>query len=363
MVSINTLLLNITMLRKLMVCVTLCLLSTTASAVTVDDLYIGEVLVSEESDAQLEAGARAGLLQVLIRVAGSEEIQSSALVVNALRNPASYYYQYSYQSTDRTMLVDGEIIAARVLRLNFEPSAIARLLREAGFSVWSSNRPGLLVWIALSDGSGRRLMSEDDESDVRDALSDVAKQKGLPLLFPLLDLEDAASLSAAEVWGAFVDRIDGASLRYQPDVILSARVQMSASGQWLGDWTYRLDSRWVRFDNVADTPSELVMDVMDKLTGLLVERYATDDSRGSVAVTIESINSLADYGGALAYLQKLAPVLDVEILAVDEDRVSYKLKTEGSVDQLIELIELDQRMFLIRAPQLSDSMMLYRWLQ
>jgi hypothetical protein len=30
---------------------------------------------------------------------------------------------------------------------------------------------------------------------------------------------------------------------------------------------------------------------------------------------------------------------------------------------LIELIELDQRMFLIRAPQLSDSMMLYRWLQ
>jgi hypothetical protein len=363
MVSINTLFINITTLRKLIVCVLLCLPSTSILAVTVDDLYVGEVLVSEESDAQLKEGAQAGLLQVLIRVAGSEGIQNSALVSNALRNPASYYYQYSYQSTDRTMLVDGETIAARVLRLNFEPSAIARLLREAGYSVWSSNRPGLLVWIALSDGSGRRLMSEDDGSDMRFALGDVAKQKGLPLLFPLLDLEDAASLSAAEVWGSFVDRIDGASVRYQPDAILSARVQRSGAGQWLGDWTYRIDDRWARFDNVADTPSELVMDVMDELTGLLVERYATDDSKGSVAVTIESINSLADYGGALAYMQKLAPVLDVEVLAVEEDRVSYKLMTEGSVDQLIELIELDQRMFLIRAPQTGKPMMLYRWLQ
>jgi hypothetical protein len=43
--------------------------------------------------------------------------------------------------------------------------------------------------------------------------------------------------------------------------------------------------------------------------------------------------------------------------------VSYKLMTEGSVDQLIELIELDQRMFLIRAPQTGKPMMLYRWLQ
>lgn len=363
MVSIKILPTNITRLYKNFVCVVLLTVSTSIFAVTVEDLYVGEVLVSEESDAQLKAGAQAGLLQVLIRVAGSEDIQNSALVETALRSPASYYYQYSYQSTDRTMLVGGETIPARILRLNFEPSAIARLLREAGFSVWSSNRPGLLVWIALSDTSGRRLMSGGDESEVRVALQDVAKQKGLPLLFPLLDLQDAASLSAAEVWGSFVDRIDSASLRYQPDAILSARIQTSASGQWLGDWTYRIDDRWVRFDNVADTPSELVLDVMGKLTGLLAERYATGDSKGSVAITLESIDSLADYGDALSYLQNLAPVLDAEVLKVDADRVSYKLMTEGTVDQLMELIDLDQRMFLVSASQSSNSKIIYRWLQ
>ena len=55
----------------------------------VDDLYVAEVLVADESPRQLRNGARAGLLQVLIRVSGSLKVEESSLVRSSLRNPAA----------------------------------------------------------------------------------------------------------------------------------------------------------------------------------------------------------------------------------------------------------------------------------
>ena len=49
-------------------------------ALPVNDLYIADVLVADESVAQLALGARAGLLQVLIRVSGTQEVEASSIV-------------------------------------------------------------------------------------------------------------------------------------------------------------------------------------------------------------------------------------------------------------------------------------------
>ena len=65
-------------------------------ALTVEDLYVAEVLVTDESDVQLKRGARAGLLQVLVRVSGTPVVGASSLIAGARRNPSAYYYQYSY---------------------------------------------------------------------------------------------------------------------------------------------------------------------------------------------------------------------------------------------------------------------------
>jgi hypothetical protein len=124
-----------------------------AHAIPVEDLYVTDVLVLDESSRQLRTGARAGLLQVLVRVSGTIDVEQSSLVRNSLRNPAAYYYQYSYESTDRVLVVNDEEVPAKLLRLHFEPSAIARLLRDANLPVWGSNRPAVLLWIAISDGT------------------------------------------------------------------------------------------------------------------------------------------------------------------------------------------------------------------
>lgn len=333
-------------------------------AVLVPDLYVAEVLVTSRDDTQLTRGARAGLLQVLVRVSGSRTVENSPQVVAALQHPEEYFYQYSYESTDRSFQIGDAVVPARILRLTFEPSVVARLLREAGFSIWGSNRPSVLVWLAFSDPSGRRLLGEHDNSALLTALNTRARLRGLPLLYPLLDLEDAASLSSAEVWGAFLGEIGAASSRYNPDVVLSGRVQQDGSGQWSGFWSYRLDQNWREYSNTGFSADDLIAGMMDQLADALAQRYALDASRGSVILQIDGIHSLADYAGLSHYLETLTPVLDSSVLEVDGEEVLFRLITEGQIQQLIEIIRLDEKMLLVNQGYDAEgqAQLVYRWL-
>jgi hypothetical protein len=248
--------------------------------------------------------------------------------------------------------------------------------------VWGSNRPGVLLWLAVSDADGRRLLSENnvyessiyedsalknirarnDVNEIIRTLQDQARLRGLPLLFPLLDLEDTASLSTAEVWGAFLGRIDDASIRYNPDSVLTARFQQDSAGRWSANWSYRIDRQW----QVAKTESfgagGMVRTMVDKLADELATRYAIDSSRGQVTVLIESVESLGDYAAVQRYLESLAPVLDSFLVRVERDEVEYQLSTEGQNAQLVEIIGLDEKMVLLNADERLDALH-YRWLQ
>ena len=334
------------------------------SAVNVEDLYVAEVLVNSQDDAQLISGARAGLLQVLVRASGSRAIEVSPQVAAALQHPESYYYQYSFESTDRLLQIGDEQVPARILRLTFEPSAIARLLRQAGFPVWGSNRPSVLAWLAVSDGSSRRLLSEQDASQLSAALNTHAKFRGVPVLYPLLDLEDASQLSSAEVWGAFLGRVEQASARYKPDVVLSGRVQQDPMGRWVGFWSYRLDGNWREFDNSGFSEDELMADMVDHLVDDLAARYALDSSRGSILVSVDGIDDLDDYAQVSQYLESLGPVLNSTVVEVSGRELRLRLVTEGQSQQLIEIIQLDDKMLLVNDGSLmrGDGALHYRWL-
>jgi len=328
-------------------------------AVPVSDLYVADAYVTSESQAQRLAGSRAGLLQVLVRVSGTQAVADDEQIRQALSNPSRFYYQYSYQSTDREFQVGSEIVPGRILRINFEPNSIAALLRSAGFPVWGSNRPSVLLWVAVNDDRERRLMTENDGEPVSQSLTELAKERGLPMFYPLMDLEDAASLSTAEVWGAFLDRIDAASVRYNPDSVLSGRVQELSDGQWRGHWAYRIDGRWARFEGIAGTPTELVSEVVDKLADKLAARYAVGSSKGAVSLRVEGIDSAQAYAAALDYLKTLAPVLDTYVVSIEGNDVVFQLSTEGQQQQLVEIIELDRKMTLLNA---GNERLLYRWM-
>jgi hypothetical protein len=330
-------------------------------ALPVEDLYVAEVLVTDESEDQLNRGARAGLLQVLVRVSGTLEVEASSLIAGSLRNPSSYYYQYSYESTDRILSIEGVSTPARLLQIHFDPSAVARLLRRGVFPVWGSNRPSVLLWIAASDDQGRRILGESEGGEFIEQLKAHARLRGLPLLFPLLDLEDTGAISTAEVWGAFLQRIDAASVRYGPDSILTGRLQVDGFGRWTANWSYRVADQWRSVDDVAFNSKEILQRIVDRLTNELASQYALDSSRGAVNMRIEAVHSLTDYAELSRYLESLTPVVNSFVVRLQDGEVEFRLSIEGQRAQLIETIELDEKMVLITANGEGNTMH-YRWL-
>jgi hypothetical protein len=350
-----------------MLCLGFCvwMVQSPAQAVPVANLYVAEVLVTSQDSDQLMRGARAGLLQVLVRISGAKVVENHPLVIASLRRPEKFYYQYSYESTDRSFQIGDEIVPARILRLSFEPSAVAQLLRQAGFPIWGDNRPSMLVWVAVNDDTGRRLLAEQDSSLLLTALNTQARLRGLPVFYPLMDLEDASQLSTAEVWGAFLGELEQASYRYHPDAILSGRVQHDTEGQWSGFWSYQFDDQWYEFSNTGFSEDDLMAGVVDHVADALATTYALDSSQGGIDVHVEGVETLEDYAALSRYLQSLSPVVDDTVIEVSGDEILFRLITQGQSQQLIEIIQLDEKMRLINrrsASDGSDSLLYYRWL-
>jgi hypothetical protein len=331
-----------------------------AYPVVVEDLYVAEVLVADESSRQLRNGARAGLLQVLVRVSGTLKVEESSLVRSSLRNPSAYYYQYSYETTDQSLLVDESEVNAKILRLHFEPSAIARLLRDANLPIWGNNRPSVLLWVAVSEGQSRRILGEADSSEVVAVLVDQARLRGLPVTFPILDIEDASRVSAAEVWGAFLERIDGASDRYSPDSVLTARIRSEPGDRWSGRWSYRTADAWDSLESAGYTSDELIRGMVNELADELAGRFALGSSRARIRLAVENVENVTQYAAVTRYLEELTPVVSSSIVALEGDVAEFELETEGQYLQLIEIIKLDERLLLLSQDERNEKLR-YRW--
>ena len=79
---------------------------------------------------------------------------------------------------------------------------------------------------------------------------------------------------------------------------------------------------------------------------------------------MEAVEDLDDYVQLSRYLGDLTSVLDVFVEEVSGSEILYRLSTEGRVQQLVELIELDQKLFLLASGDGRDSKILhFRWLQ
>ena len=118
--------------------------------------------------------------------------------------------------------------------------------------VWGPERPLTLLWVAVDDGvGGRALLGANETTElgapttpqmtallttVREEIVAAADERGLPIAWPLLDLEDLNAVTFTDVWGGFEDRIVAASTRYRADAVLIGRVRPGLAGnevEWL----------------------------------------------------------------------------------------------------------------------------------
>jgi len=306
----------------------LVVLTMPAGAVEVPTLYTTEVPFDQEARDPRADAHSAALREILMRVSGSELAANDALVEELFPSPSSYVTQFRSGADD-------------TLWVSFDGKAIEQTLRSAGQTVWGSERPLTLVWLAVDWGQGKREIIAADDPDrtqhesrsidrnrlVRERVLDIAQRRGLPLVFPLLDTTDLQMVTFTDIWGGFDEMILNASERYDADSVLIGRIRPS-SGQ-RSRWTYYFGGSELP---ITGTPEAAVGQVAD----LLASEFAVggDMPIEAVVLNVSGIVSVDAYGSVQGMLGDVALIERFSVSEVSGDRVSYRVYVRGGADRL-----------------------------
>ncbi len=302
------------------------------------DLYQDDQLVLDQSESLRKQAVAKGLSAVLVKMSGQQQVLLNPLIKDALTRAESYLLRYSYESTEETIVLAGEQRQARRLRLFYSPTAVKRIMTSAQIPLWFENRPEVLFWLA-GDRQGKRLL--DSESSVIKDFKSVAYKRGLPLVVPLLDLNDRQQLPVARLWAMDEATIRQASARYSLDGILAGRVQQSGS-QWSGRFLLIHKGQRQYFTATAATSQNLA----NRIIAQAAAYYATQDAvvvneehtAPSMTVTVDNIQGFEHYAALLTLLEELPIIAAVMVSHVDAETVTLELSYSGTTDKVLSAL-------------------------
>lgn len=388
---------------------TLLFASATIQALTVTGLYSEQVAVANESDAERSRAFKEALQAVILRVTGEPRWLDHPTITAAVENAQSYVEAIGYFSEFVAVPAEAAALAAqttgatgtietqdaeveptvagpapddnqpevfvplspttreqRYIDVDFSSALIDELLTSASIPIWDSNRPSVLVWMALQDEAGNRsLMTADINNDIIELIKEFADRRGLPLLFPVLDFEDRRSLNEDLVWTLNEEAIRNASNRYGADSILTGRLHFTASGELVGLWQFLFQGEAVVFDGFSTDLREYLHGPLARVTSQLASYFAiVPDSatKEMVQLRIDGVKSLQEYSSLLSYVSGLGLVESVSPAKLDGERLELRLGLVGDAQQLFELIALDRDLLPIEGDTSDGSDVLhYRW--
>lgn len=340
------------------------LVAAPALAARVEGLYNAQLLVAEQSIRVDPALASQALEQVVVKVTGRRDLLASPRLRQQMADPLRLIQQFSYQSTTRPMATaDGREVLAQRLNIDFNPQLIDRMLADAGIRPLGATRPGVLVWIIEERQGGREYLGRS-EDPVFDAMLTRARERGLPIFRPLMDLEDEQALPVGDAWGFFGDSILRASQRYQADSVLVGRVYRD--GGWKSEWLLLRGGDSFSFVGQGDSLSAHLASAVDLTADQLFADFVAPVglTESGVTLRVEGVRGLDDYFRVVDYLRDQAAVLRVNIRGVAGEVLTLNLEIDGSLSQLQAVIGLNNRFQPgLEAPAAEGAVLNYRWVR
>ena len=272
---------------------------------------------------------------VLYRVSGSDLSSNPDLIAELFPDPSDYVIQFRPGEDDS-------------LWVSFDGRAVETTLRRSGQMVWGDDRPPTLVIIALDRGNGERELlgagdpraddvlqaqASDVDRELRTRILAAAEVRGIPVVLPLLDAEDIATFTFADVWGGFEEPVMSAANRYGVDSVLTAKLRVD--GARLDRWTYFFAGEQYAWTGEPETVLGLVAD-------RLADEYAIggDEPLRSVALSVAGVTSVEGYGSLQVLLKKVPVIEELQLVGVDGDRINYRVNAYGGAPRLARALRL-----------------------
>jgi hypothetical protein len=295
------------LIRWLSLCVAcaLAMASIPVGAVTVADLYETDQPVPNDSR---DAAFVEALKTVVVRVSGQRD--APARLGGALNDPRKFVQRFGFT-------------ADNVLQVGLDSVSVDKLLQEAGLPIWGRERPATLVLLSVVEPDGyTHWITGDQPAPQRDALTRVARQRGLPLKWPAVNpqgLDDSTALQEAERYGAnatLIGRAQGGTVR----------------------WTLISNDGATQTSGSIEDGVHLAADSFARVFA------ASGSSLGNVLVEVSGIGDLDAYAATLNYLEAMTLVRAVALEQVSGDTMRFKLAVRGDAATLRRAIALDSKL-------------------
>jgi uncharacterized protein len=320
-----------------------------------EGVYAAEINVNGQGEAERNVAFARGMAQVLAKMTGDRGVTSLPGVSQELRQAKDYIDGYDYRQ-DEGLSPSGAPSFKTTLVLRYDPEEIDGLVSALGLPVWPQPRPKPVLWLAIDDGSGPRLVGLAKAAVARSTL-DRAIERGYALGLPSGNAAEQAVVGA--IWRGDSAAVARASKRYSPPMQLIGKLYRSADG-WTADWIFvdkgKVLSRW---SESGASARQMLATGADGAADALMKRYAKRDRDaglpGTYPVLFTGIDSADDYIRLSGYLQKLAVVRKVTPVRATPQGVQFDLELISGLPGFKRLVAGDDVLLSIEGGPLSTE--------
>ncbi|WBA09332.1 DUF2066 domain-containing protein [Salinivibrio kushneri] len=310
-----------------------------------NDLYHASIPLDNGAQTSQQAAKRQGLSAVLTKVSGKRNLSNNPAVKQALQEVDSLITQLGYGERDQG--ADGA--TQRTLEVGFDSQQVHDILRKAGLPLWGSPRPSVLVWLVDDRGAERQIIWEQSERPVIDKLREAAALRGLPVLIPVGDFDDLMAISSSDLWGGFIQPVEQASERYQPDGIVIAKLTDQGIRWQLFPDANQMQTNQTRGQaSDATTMIHSLADYYAEQTGVILDQ---NEDSASVVIAVGGINNGNDYVALEKTLANLNAVQGVHLRQLNDDTLVFDAQLAASQQALIKELTANREVRLMTSQE------------
>ncbi|HET8807399.1 MAG TPA: DUF2066 domain-containing protein [Methylophaga sp.] len=312
--------------------------ASTAFPAQVSHIYQAHVPVASQSDQDRSQVTPEALKQTIIKVVGDRQAVDKADLTALLADADRYVTRYSYQHINH----DDDPTTPEQLAVNFifDAKTLTNTLQRIGLPIWGENRPEILIWLASDRGGEQHLIADSDDSIISKILEREAARRGLPVVLPMMDLEDQIQISFSDIWNTNNSTIQSASERYGTRIIVIAQIRGNEA-QTRISWQALSNDNNFRWQSEGDL-NTAIADGINQLADMLGQRFALHmGTSRQLTVEVTDVKNYNDYRQLIAYLNNLQSVESVNIISMNDQTLKVELTIQVDISKFRELLTLD----------------------
>ncbi len=322
-------------------------------AVEMHGLFEAEVITQSQSPKDRNKAIKDALAIVLGKIMAGENIFDDPTVKLALNDAPRYTAKYRYSLIPS----NSDENSARLMWVEFDQNALLELVRSSKLGIWNEVRDETLVWLVIERNGKKQIFNEELMPDIANALAKAAKRKGLPLLFPLMDLEENQKITIPDILGAYSDKLLEVSKRYATPSILVGRVKKHKKC-WKSEWALYFSNDIKQWNSECETLDEAILSGMKGTYDKLSKFYAVKPDTleiDTVILKVSGVKTMTDMSKITDYLNSLPMTESVNWLKIKSGINYFKVKTSGSRRTFVDAVGLGRILDPLDPEDLQDK--------